>query len=171
MGAEVEEQGNNASLPVFGKIDDLRSLNSVADLTTLVTTSVSDYTYFDFDKLKITDLPRHLRRIAQKIGGPENGAKAQKVLATAKNRREPAKISFDVRIDKSKFIKITKKATYIADRTIEKRSEKPSRLESERQFNMAPRDLLRPYSKKITVPFLKLFFFTSSLIILYKRKN
>ena len=149
---DIHEPANAVTL--FEKIDDLKSLHSIADLTTLISTSTSEYSYFDFDKLKLSNLPAHLKRIAAKLGSNEvqqNLPKTQKNVNVARNKKDLAKISFQTKIDRMKFIKITKKATFIADRTIEKRNEKPCRLESERQIDLLPRDLLRPYYKRITV--------------------
>ena len=171
MGAhhmeDIHEPENVVTL--FDKIDDLKSLHSITDLTTLISTSASEYSYFDFDKLKLSSLPAHLKLIAAKLGSNEAQQinLPKKVARVARNKKDLTKISFATKIDRMKFIKITKKATFIADRTIEKRNEKPCRLESERQIDLLPRDLLRPYYKKITVRFIYYYFIKRVIFKIY----
>lgn len=134
-------------------LDDMKVMNSIADLSTLIAHTPSDYSYFNFDKLKMLNLPKHLKKIANTIA-LENGPTGERANVVQKNakatKRVAPRIDFSINLDHSKFLKITKKAVYLCDRTIEKRSEKPSRLETERQLNYESKELLRPYSKQIT---------------------
>jgi hypothetical protein len=147
-------------LEVLDRIDDMRSLSSVADLTTLIAQTPSDYSYFSFDRLKLHDLPRHLKRIAAQLAadGKNNGNQndvnnnnenAGERIKQARNRRETAKVTFTFTQDLSKFFKVTKKATFLCDRTIEKRSEKPIRQETERQFDYNAKEMFQPYYKAV----------------------
>ena len=133
-------------------LDDMRmNMNSISDLSTLISHTPSDYSYFNFDKLKMINLPKHLKQIAQKISmerPAENQAVVQKNAKTS--RKVIPRIDFATEIHDSKLFRVTKKATYLGDRTIEKRSEKPWRLETERQFDYLVRDFFRPYFKDIT---------------------
>jgi len=136
-------------------LDDMKVMNSIADLSTLISHSPSDYSYFNFDKLKMLNLPRHLKQIAHSIQserGPNYDPRSAVVQKNAKaTKRAAPRIDFSAKLDNSKFFKITKKAVFLCDRTIEKRSEKPCRLETERQYNYEARELFRPYLKPITV--------------------
>lgn len=136
-------------------LDDMRVANSISDLSTLISTTPSDYSYFNFDKLKILNLPKHLKHIANSIAAesPNYDPRANAVVQrNARNTKRVApRIEFTkMKIDQMKLFKITKKAIYLCDRTIEKRSEKPSRLETERQLNYVSRELFQPYHKKTT---------------------
>jgi hypothetical protein len=167
MGGNDSMNGNEAlrhqtGLEMFDKIDDMKSMHSLADLTTLISNSPSDYSYFNFDKIKLTDLPKHLKRIATQIttvnnaigggsGGDQQTPQQQKLTATAKNKKEVPRIEFKPTLDSMKYFKITKKAIYLCDKTIEKRSEKPLRLETERSFDFNARELFQPFDKAIAV--------------------
>ncbi len=148
-----------SGLDLLDKIDDIRSMNSIADLSTLISHTPSDYSYFNFDKLKLLNLPKHLKQIANHLVGPKDlaGSQAANSAGTvinknAKNAKRTApRIDLNKKLDNMKFFKITKKAIYLCDRTIEKRSEKPNRQETERQFNYESKELFQPYLKKITV--------------------
>jgi hypothetical protein len=149
---------HQSNLDLFDKIDDIRSLNSVADLTTLISQSPSDYSYFNLDKLKLHDLPKHLKLVATRLltekkddANPLSNINNQlRTTATARNKKEAPRIDLSIVCDRMKFFKVTKKAIYLCDRTIEKRSEKPSRIETERQYDYNARELFQPYFK--TVP-------------------
>lgn len=134
-------------------LDDMKVMNSIADLSTLISHTPSDYSYFNFDKLKMLNLPKHLKKIAHTIA-LENGAAGERGNVVQKNakttKRMAPRIDFSINVDHSKLLKVTKKAVYLCDRTIEKRSEKPCRLETERTLNYDSKELLRPYCKKIT---------------------
>ena len=54
------------------KFDNPSMRHSLADITALIADSPSDYSYFNFDKIKLTDLPRHLKRMAQQIHAEES---------------------------------------------------------------------------------------------------
>lgn len=136
-------------------LDDMRVMNSISDLSTLISSQPSDYSYFNFDKLKMVNLPKHLKKIANEIQserGPNyDPTKSSAVTQrNARTKRVVAKLDFGVRLENMKFFKITKKACYLNDKVIEKRSEKPMRLETERQFNYEARELFRTYLKPIT---------------------
>ena len=139
-------------------LDDMKVMNSIADLTTLITHTSSDYSYFNFDKLRILNLPKHLKKIAHTIalesqnGTPSFDARAAILQKNAKGKKMAPKVSFAVFENECpKLFKSTKKAVYLGDRTIEKRSEKPARLETERQLDYEAKELLRPYGKPTTV--------------------
>ena len=145
-------------------IDDIRSrsMHSVAELTTLISQSPSDYSYFDLGKLKLHDLPKHLKLIANRLvnekkdsefdAGMGSGSVTPQIkTATVRNRKEIPKLDFGIVIDRSKFFKITKKAIFLGDKTLEKRSEKPFRIENERQIDFNGKELFQPYFKAITV--------------------
>lgn len=159
-GGEVSVS-HHGEIGVLDKIDDLKSMHSIADLTTLISHSPSDYSYFNFDKIKLADLPRHLKRIAQLAKAMPGGENNQDTVipklatATAKNKKEMPYIEFDFNLEVNKAYKMTKKAVYLCDKTIEKRSEKPIRMETERQYDFNGKDLFQPFHKKITVIFLK----------------
>jgi hypothetical protein len=146
-------------MELFDKLDDLKSMHSLADLTTLISNSPSDYSYFNFDKIKLTDLPKHLKRIATQMtaannalnGDDQQAPQTARLTATAKNRKEVPRVEFKQTVDLMKFFKITKKAIYLCDKTIEKRSEKPLRLETERSFDFNARELFQPFEKAIAV--------------------
>ena len=91
-------------------------------------------------------------------GGDGNGdgvAVEREAAAAAggvqRTRKEIPKIDFGIVIDRSKFFKVTKKATFLCDKTLEKRSEKPFRIETERQYDFNGKELFQPYFKAITV--------------------
>jgi hypothetical protein len=163
MGGNDSMGGNDnlrhqTGLEMFDKIDDMKSMHSLADLTTLISNSPSDYSYFNFDKIKLTDLPKHLKRIATQIttvnnaiNGDQQAPQQQKLTATAKNKKELPRVEFKPTLDCIKYFKITKKAIYLCDKTIEKRSEKPLRLETERSFDFNARELFQPFEKAIAV--------------------
>ena len=134
-------------------------MHSLADLTTLISNSPSDYSYFNFDKIKLTDLPKHLKRIANQISSDDQQAsqqqhQQQKITATAKNKKEAPRVDFNLTGDLMKYFKVTKKAIYLCDKTLEKRSEKPLRLETERQFDFNARELFQPFEKAVPAKFL-----------------
>jgi len=143
-----------SGLDLLEKIDDIRSMNSIADLSSLISTSPSDYSYFNFDKLKLLNLPKHLKQIACHLTGDKEESTMQRPAVINKNAKLVKKITPRIdltkKLDNLKFFKITKKSIYLCDRTIERRSEKPSRLETERQFNYEAKELFQPYLKKIT---------------------
>lgn len=148
---------HKSGLDLLEKIDDIH-LNSVADLTSLISQTPSEYSYFNFDKLKMQTLPKHLKQIALHLANiTDNGidslsSKDQK-SATVRNKKVIPKLDFFSTIDRMKFFKITKKAVYLCDRTIEKRSEKPFRLEIERQVEYNARQLFQPYQKPVPVSY------------------
>ena len=122
-----------------------RSMHSVAELTTLIASqSPSDYSYFDLAKLKLHDLPKHLKQVANRLMAErqlnsETNAieptKATTAITTVRNRKEIPKLDFGIVSDRSKFFKVTKNAIFLGDRTLDKRSEKPFRFETERQYD------------------------------------
>ena len=145
-------------------LDDIRSssIHSVAELTTLISNSPSDYSYFDLTKLRLHDLPKHLKIIAARLVAERRGSDEaggvnaeeianQRAAVVQRNRKEIPKIDFGIVVDRSKFFKFTKKATFLCDKTLEKRSEKPFRIETERQYDFNGRELFQPYFKPITV--------------------
>lgn len=152
---------HQSDLELFDKIDDIRSLNSIADLTTLISNSPSDYSYFNFEKLKIHDLPRHLKRVAAQIVTQSNKenkdpsnqsgstSKSQRVN-TARNRKEIPRIEYSDQTDLIKFFKFTKKCIYLCDRTLDKRSEKPIRIETERQYDFNAKEMFQAFEKPST---------------------
>jgi hypothetical protein len=171
---EMSEMSNlTAKHSVLGttgedKIDDIRSLHSVADLTSLIsTTSASDYSYFNFDQLRLHNLPKHLKLIAHQLAAANqqralralNGAggdnqqqpNAEVQQLKAKNKKEAPKLQFFDNDDLLKFFKVTKKNTFLADLTLEKRSERPIFMESERQTNFDSKEFFQPFWKKIKV--------------------
>lgn len=156
MDIDTESNGPKLTQQLSGLdlLDDMKMMNSIADLSTLISHTPSDYSYFNFDKLRMLNLPKHLKQIANTIAaerGPNYDAKSAVVQKNAKaTKRVAPRMDFSLKTDHMKFFKITKKAVYLCDRTIEKRSEKPCRLETERQFNYEARELFRPYSKQIT---------------------
>jgi condensin complex subunit 2 len=134
-----------------------RSIHSVAELSLLISQSPSDYSYFDLSKLKMHDLPRHLKLVASRLvnerrdGQSENGNEnGDARTATVRSRRETPRFDCSVSADKSKFFKVTRKAIFIGDKTLEKRNEKPSRTETEREVDFSGKELFRPYHKAIT---------------------
>ena len=151
---------HHSGLEIFDKIDDIRALHSVAELTTLVAHQPSDYSYFNFDKLRMHDLPRHLKVIANRLmkddtGTAGAGAQVPGTTSAAKNanirRKEAPRIDLTIDTDRMKFFRVTKKAIYLCDRTIEKRSEKPCRMETERSCDYNGRELFMPYWKPVPV--------------------
>lgn len=149
---------HQSGLEIFDKIDDIRALHSVAELTTLVAHQPSDYSYFNFDKLRMHDLPRHLKVIASRLmkddaNAPGAQAAPGTAVANAKNanvrKKEAPRIDLSVETDRAKFFRVTKKAIYLCDRTIEKRSEKPCRMETERSCDYNGRELFMPYWKPV----------------------
>lgn len=157
--AKLVEHRRTSGLDLLEKIDDIH-LNSVADLTSLISHTPSDYSYFNFDKLKLQTLPKHLKQIAAHLAANRDqneeleSLKSAQKAATARNKKTIPKIEMLNKIDRMKFFKITKKAIYLCDRTIEKRSEKPFRLETERQIDYNARQLLQPYLKQIPAKIL-----------------
>lgn len=143
-----------SNVDIFDKIDDIRSLKSVAELTTLITHAPSDYSYFNLDRLKLTNLPRHLKKVADHLRLHDEAGGGQQAAAPLqrheRNRREAPRIDFSNNLDRMKYFKVTKKAIYLCDRTIEKRSEKPCRLETERQFDYNAKELFQPYYKAVS---------------------
>lgn len=131
-------------------IDDIRSLNSVADLTTLVSQAPNEYSYFD--KFKMHNLKQNLRNLnnAKSVLGDKNNQEQVKTAATVRNKREAPRIDLGIVVDRMKFFKVTKKAIFLCDRTIEKRSEKALRLETERQYEFNVREFFQPYWKPIS---------------------
>lgn len=156
---DPESQPPHLSQQISGLdlLDDMKVMNSIADLTTLISHTSSDYSYFNLDKLKMLNLPKHLKKIANTIALENNGQPgfdAKTVLQkNAKTRKVLPRIDFTISTDSMKLFKQTKKAVYLCDRTIEKRSEKPARLETERALNYEAKELFRPYAKAITVRF------------------
>lgn len=147
-----------SGMEMLDKIDDIRSLHSVSDLTTLISHSPSDYSYFNFDKLKLHDLPKHLKRIANQLVVANRNVDANNIQdpnrpnqIKIRNKREAPKLDFHDSMDLQKYFKVTKKTTYLCDRTIEKRSEKASHLETERQLDYNSREMFQPYFKPIAV--------------------
>lgn len=140
-------------------IDDIRSpMTSVADLTTMVAQKASEYSYFD--RFKMHSLSANIRgmwseKAAALKASQQNNAAELTNSSTAKSvkernkRGEHVRLDNSLNIDVSKFFKITKKSIALCDRTIEKRSEKPVRMEVERQQEFSARDLIRPYFKSI----------------------
>jgi len=146
-------QQHQTGLEMLDKIDDIRSLNSLAELTTLISQSPSDYSYFNLDKLKLHDLPKHLKLVANRLLSENKNVanvQAKSSQAIVRNKKEAPRIDLSIMIDRMKFFKVTKKATYLCDRTIEKRSEKPIRLETERQFDYDAKQLFQPFWKSIS---------------------
>jgi hypothetical protein len=149
-------------------LDDIRShsIHSVAELTTLISNSPSDYSYFDLSKMRLHDLPKHLKNIAARLVAEKRGGENseldeivnQRAAVVQRNRKEIPKIDFGIVVDRSKFFKITKKATFLCDKTLEKRSEKPFRIETERQYDFNGKELFQPYFKPITVKNLNILF-------------
>ena len=160
--AKVIEAQHKSGLDLLEKIDDIHLANSVSDLTSLISHTPSDYSYFNFDKLKLQTLPKHLKQIAANLASnaenssasENNPANSQKA-ATVRNKRQMPLIDLLGKIDRMKFFKITKKAICLCDKTIEKRSEKPFRLETERQVDYNAKRLLQPYHKIIPVSIFK----------------
>jgi len=174
---EMSEMSNlTAKHSVLGttgedKIDDIRSLHSVADLTSLIsTTSASDYSYFNFDQLRLHNLPKHLKLVAHQLAAANqqralralNGAggdnqqqpNGEVQQLKAKNKKEAPKLQFFDNDDLLKFFKVTKKNTFLADLTLEKRSERPIFMESERQTNFDSKEFFQPFWKKIKAKIL-----------------
>lgn len=143
MGASFNqnpESSKASGMEMLEKLDDFRSLNSIADLTTLISNSPSDYSYFNIDKLKLHDLPKHLKRMAAIITTQANSSEAngsavakQTKATTVRSKKEAPRLEFSHQTDLSKFYKITKKAIYLCDRTIEKEAKK--RSESKQKDN------------------------------------
>lgn len=150
------------------RIDDIRStLHSVADLTSLISTSASsDYSYFNFEQLKLHNLPKHLKQIASRLAanqraiasadGKNGAANGEMPMSEIENRKArqklTPKIEFRDTDDLARFFKVTKKMTYLCDRTLEKRSEKPMFMESERQTTtFESKEFFQPFWKKIKV--------------------
>lgn len=154
--AKVIEAQHKSGLDLLEKIDDIHFANSVSDLTSLISHTPSEYSYFNFDKLKLQTLPKHLKQIAAYLAsnaenssaGENNSANSQKAI-TVRNKRQMPLIDLLGKIDRMKFFKITKKAICLCDKTIEKRSEKAFRLETERQIDYNAKRLLQPYHKII----------------------
>ncbi|RNA45055.1 Condensin complex subunit 2 [Brachionus plicatilis] len=147
---------HQSGMEMLEKIDDIRSMNSVnsiADLTTLISNSPSDYSYFNFDKLKLHDLPNHLKRMAiqiQSSGKSSDNMSNNTKLAksgTVRSKKEAPRIDFTILTDISKFLKVTKKCIFLCDRTLEKRAEKPLWFESERQCDFDSKEFFRAYRK------------------------
>ncbi|CAF0720587.1 unnamed protein product [Brachionus calyciflorus] len=152
-GTSIHQSG----MEVFDKIDDIRSLNSlnsIADLTTLISNSPSDYSYFNFEKLKLHDLPRHLKRMAlqiqnNKTSDSQSTTSNSKLVksGTVRSKKEAPKLDFSIFTDLSKNFKITKKCIYLCDRTLEKRSEKALWFETERQYDFNSKNMFKAYRK------------------------
>ncbi len=95
-------------------IDDIRSLNSVAELTTLVSQAPNDYSYFD--KFKMHNLTHNLRQrnvVTTLSNNVQNDPLLQTKAsaATVRNKREAPRIDLGIVVDRLKFFKITKKAS------------------------------------------------------------
>lgn len=174
-GAVAALGGSNASrlqlsTGMVDPIDDIRSsLHSVADLTSLISTSsASDYSYFNFEQLKLHTLPKHLKLIASRLAAYQNravgsgalGAGGQGIVALdgapenqvkARQKKEAPRLEFKENDDLAKYFRVTKKMTYLCDRTLEKRSEKPMFMESERQTTFDSKEFFQPFWKKIKV--------------------
>lgn len=149
---------HHSGMEMLDKIDDIRSmntLNSIADLTTLISNSPSDYSYFNFEKLKLHDLPRHLKRMAIQIQtvakNPDltNQNTNSKLVksGTVRNKKEAPRLDFSIITDLTKSFKVTKKCIYLCDRTLEKRSDKPLWFETERQYDFNPKNMFKAYRK------------------------
>jgi hypothetical protein len=164
------QQQHQSGLDVFEKLDDIHrsiSHHSLADVTALLAQAPSDYSYFDFDKIKLIDLPRHLKRIAHTIALADKTESLAEVplqpqqqsatkSTTVRNKKEAPRLDFTQaqQIEVQKFFKITKKAIYLCDKTIEKRSEKPLRLEQERNFDFNAKTFFQPFDKTIKAKIL-----------------
>jgi hypothetical protein len=146
----------NGPSTTFDRIDDLRS---VSDLTHLINQPPSDYSYFD--KLRMHDLPRSLRHLANHLSatGLETPGSSQQLQdqpgaqtavprqATARPKRDAPILDLCVALDRAKFGKLSRKAVYLCDKTIEKRSERPCRIETERQCDYNSRDIFQAFIK------------------------
>jgi condensin complex subunit 2 len=157
----INGDGPGGPIEMLDNIDDIRSLNSIAELTTLVANSPSDYSYFNLDKLKMHDLPKHLKRFASSLidrrgaernpdgstVDPDNqsGLLVQRNAVTARPKREPPRIDFSIVMDSKALNKITRKAIYLCDKTIDKRSLNPIRLEKECECPYNSKDLFHPW--------------------------
>jgi condensin complex subunit 2 len=141
--------------------DDLRSLHSIAELTQLIGTDTSDYSYFNFDRLKLHDLPKNLKAFVLRMNtaNSQSGTQQQQQQQDQmlmqppqkvdRRRKEMPKLDLSIVLDRSKFFKVTKKAIFISDRTIENRLDKSHNLETERELDYSARKLLQPYGKNI----------------------
>lgn len=147
---------HQSGMEMLDKIDDIRSintLNSIADLTTLISNSPSDYSYFNFEKLKLHDLPKHLKRMALQIQtsvkSVDNMSQNTKLVksGTVRSKKEAPRIDFTILTDISKSFKETKKCIFLCDRTLEKRGEKPLWFETERQCDFNAKDMFKAYRK------------------------
>ena len=124
-------------------------------MTTLISNSPSDYSYFNFEKLKLHDLPKHLKRMAIQIQSSaksgDNSAQnmSSKLVksGTVRNKKEAPRLDFSIINDMSKMFKVTKKCIYLCDRTLEKRSDKPLWFETERQYDFNSKEMFKVYRK------------------------
>lgn len=147
-----------SAVPNAGILDDVRASKSIANMTTLLqhTSQLhSEYSYFNFDKLKLHDLPKHLKAFAVKVSNlaQENETDQQQQMQSTqmkdRRKKEAQKIDMQKLSDHSKFLKVTKKAIFLSNRVIENRFEKTFNLESERELDYDARQLFQPYYKKI----------------------
>lgn len=155
--AQASGSIHQTGMEMLDKIDDIRSINSqfnsIADLTTLISNSPSDYSYFNFEKLKLHDLPRHLKRMAiqiqSSVKSSDNMLQNMKMVksGTVRSKKEAPRIDFTILTDISKSFKETKKCIFLCDRTLEKRGEKPLWFETERQCDFNAKDMFRAYRK------------------------
>ena len=136
-------------------IDDIRT-TTIADMTQLLHhTSLlnqSEYSYFNFDKLKIHDLPKHVKAFALKLANQDKNTNQQEELVKAaqgkdRRRKEIPRLELLMDEDRSKFFKVTKKALFLSDRTIETRFNKAFHLESERELDYNNRQLFQIYHR------------------------
>jgi hypothetical protein len=150
----------NASIsipPNDGIIDDIRT-TTVADMTQLLHhTSLmnqSEYSYFNFDKLKLHDLPKHIKAFAMKLSNQESKSEIQQeeqvksLQVKDRRRKEIPRLDLSIDADRSKFFKVTKKALFVSDRTIESRFDKTFHLESERELEYNNRQLFQIYHRQ-----------------------
>lgn len=154
--------------PNLNHIDDIQSMaHTLQDVGSLLETTLqpSDYTYFNFDRLRLHDLPKHLKAMAIKLATNEansqnNANEGQDTTIRSKiagkDRRKKQLQLLDLKQinDYTKIFKQTNKAICLSDKIIEKRAEKSFHLEIEREISYNPRQLFQLYSKTIPVKIL-----------------
>jgi hypothetical protein len=114
----------------------------------------SEYSYFNFDKLKLHDLPKHIKAFATKLSNQESKSEIQQdeqvksLQVKDRRRKEIPRLDISIDADRSKFFKVTKKALFVSDRTIESRFDKTFHLESERELEYNNRQLFQIYHRQ-----------------------
>jgi hypothetical protein len=68
----TSNQIENILITNYNSIENFPTNTAIAEITGLIVSAPSEYSFFDYDKIKMSNLPQHLKRMTKSLNEPKN---------------------------------------------------------------------------------------------------